>query len=250
MKAIAADLGTTGDWIGEIAKFQPEWCIHLAWQGLPDYSLERCRANLDAGLRLLDAVAQPGLRRMVVAGSCWEYGRVSGAVSEDRVPVDPGVFAATKQALLTVLDSVARDKGFDYRWARVFFVYGPGQRPTSLIPHLHAAYAAGRAPDVRQPDAVQDFVHVDDAAAALVALVERDAPSGIFNVGSGRPTSVGRVANRAADHYGTKRPFDSLGEGQGFWADTSKMYASTGWRARIGVDEGLETTLAALDGVG
>jgi nucleoside-diphosphate-sugar epimerase len=248
VQAIAADMTRDGEWLTEVAAFQPDWCVHLAWEGLPDYSLARCRVNLDASLRLLEAVAQAGVQRVVVAGTCWEYGRATGVVSEDREPCDVGVFAATKLALLSVLESVARSARFEYRWARVFFVYGPGQRTTSLIPHLHAAHTLGRPLDVREPAAVQDFVHVDDVASALVALAASDAPSGVFNVGSGTPTSVAYVVNRAARYYGGSGPFETLPAGAGVWADTTRIAASTGWRAEIGIDEGIDRTLATLDG--
>jgi UDP-glucose 4-epimerase len=247
LRAVAADLGTPGDWVGEAARFQPQWCFHLAWEGLPDYSLDRCRGNLDAGMRLLDVVARAGLTRMVVAGSCWEYGAAADAVSEDSTARDLGIFAATKDAFRTVLKSVASDSKFAYLWARVFFAYGPRQRPTSLIPGLREAYTAGRVPEIREPAAVQDFIHVDDVAAALVALAASGAPSGIFNVGSGQPTSVGDVANRVADYYHQPRPFDSVPATRGFWADTRKMSSATGWRAQISIDEGIRRTLADLD---
>lgn len=248
VKVVAGDLMREGQWMAEIGAFQPDWCMHLAWEGLPDYSLHRCRLNLDASLRLLDAVTQAGVKRIVIAGSCWEYGRAAGAVSEDCRPREVGVFAATQHALCAVLESVARAARIEYRWARVFFVYGPGQRPTSLIPHLHAAHAEGRPPDVREPSAVQDFVHVDDVASALVALATCDVPSGVFNVGTGTPTSIAYVANRAAKYYGGSVPFDVLPAGAGFWADTSKIAACAGWRACIGIDEGIDRTLATLDG--
>ena len=236
VEVLAADLGSDGDWMRVIAKFRPELCLHLAWEGLPDYSLERCRVNLDAGIRLLGAAGQSSLQRMVVAGTCWEYGRASGPVTEDLAPTGVDVFAATKDALLTVLDSVARSSVFEYRWARIFFVYGPGQRSSSLIPSLRAAYTSGRTPHIRTPETLQDFVHVEDVAAALVALTEAETPSGVFNVGTGRPTSVAHVANAASEHYGVPRPFECVPGADGFWADTQKMYASTGWRARIGID--------------
>lgn len=247
VRTIAADLTTTGSWCDEIVAFQPECCLHLAWQGLPDYSLDCCRRNVDVGLRLFGVLTDAQVQKVVVAGSCWEYGRASGAVSEDREPVDVGVFAAAKHALLTMLGSVARERGFDYVWARLFFVYGPGQRSTSLIPHLHASFAAHCPPDVRRPQARQDFVYVDDAAAALVALAISDVKSGIFNVGTGTPTSVAYVANSVAARYGIPRPFAGDDDGDGFWAETTKIASMTGWRARVGIDEGIEMTLGALD---
>ena len=249
LRAAAADLGQGGEWTREVAAFRPQWGLHLAWEGLPDYSPERCRQNLHASVRVLDAVARAGVTRVVVAGSCWEYGAVSGPMAEDATPGDVGVFAATKAELLGELTRLASDFGLGFRWARVFFVYGAGQRATSLIPHLQAAYAAGRAPDIREPGSVQDFVHIDDVAEALVTLAAADVPSGIFNVGSGEPTRVGDVANRVADYYGRPRPYPALPEGRGFWADMTKMHSSTAWRARTGIDAGIKKTLAMLDGI-
>ena len=248
MKAIAADLGRDGDWITEIARFRPDWCLHLAWEGRPDYSLGHCRANLDAGLRLVGAVARSGVKRVVVAGTCAEYGLASGAVAEESVPIARGLYGATKHAQLTMLETVARESGFNYQWARVFFVYGPGQGQGSLIPSLQASYASGRKADIRTPATFQDFVHVEDVASALVALMASETPSGIFNVGSGQPTSVGHVANLAADYYKRPRLFERLPGGHGFWADTHKIHASTGWCARIGIEEGVAKTLAVFDG--
>jgi nucleoside-diphosphate-sugar epimerase len=247
VRTIRADFGESGDWIDEVARFDPEWCFHLAWEGLPDYSPERCRTNLAAGRRLVDAVARAGMTRLIVAGTCWEYGAAAGPVAEDRAPVDVGVFAATKLELLESVREAAGQHGFGYRWARLFFVYGPGQRPTSLIPSLRTAYLAGNAPDIREPGAVQDFIHVTDAAEGLVALAAADTASGVFNVGTGRPTSVAAVANQVADGYGQPRPFESAGDGRGFWAETTRTLAAAGWRARIGIEAGIAQTLAVLD---
>lgn len=248
VRAIGADLKNELEWSDEVRRFQPEWCFHLAWEGLPDYSAERCRANLDASARLLRAVSQSSVRRVIVAGSCFEYGAVSGAIPEDNPPVEPSTFAATKRALLTVLERVARQSRFDYRWARIFFAYGPGQRKTSLIPHLRSACVDGRQVEIRHPGALHDFVYVEDVARALLLLAEADAPSGVFNIGTGRPVTVAHVANQVSGYYGRNPPFKSEPAGSGFWADTSKTFAATGWCPRIGIDEGIQKTLAELDG--
>lgn len=253
VRAVRADLGADGDWIEEVGRFKPEWCMHLAWAGLPDYSLRRCRENLDASLRLTQAMATSGVRRMIVAGSCWEYGGgASGAVREDDPVQMPGVFAATKRALMTILETVARESRFEYRWARIFFVYGPGQRPQSLLPQVRAAYRAGKAPDLREPSTLQDFVHVDDVAEGLVTLASAEGPSGVFNIGSGQPAAVGEVANLAAEYYGKPHPCETAipgVPGRGFWADTTRMHALTGWRAGIRLQDGIKKTLAELDHV-
>ncbi len=251
VKKSPGDLSRDGSWQREIERFAPEWCIHLAWEGLPDYSFALCRKNLDSSLRLIATLVRARVRRVVVSGSCWEYGRAAGPVAETKT-LDPdqcGVFAATKHALRMMLDSVARDSGFDYRWARVFFVYGPGQRPVSLIPYLAAAYASGTPAAIREPRATQDFVHVDDVARGFLSLAQYAGPSGVFNLGSGTPTSVGQVANLVALHCGQPVPFERAEAGPGFWADTSRTFSACGWRAEISLSEGIAATIKDPDGV-
>ncbi|MDA1095633.1 MAG: NAD(P)-dependent oxidoreductase [Chloroflexi bacterium] len=248
IRTVAGDITRDGRWQQEIEDFAPEWCIHLAWDGLPDYSLARCRANLDASVAVLQTLVRAKVRRVVVAGSCWEYGRAVGAVREEASPIDCGVFAATKHAVRKMLEGVSCEAGFDYRWARIFFVYGPGQRSVSLIPHLHASFARGTLPTLREPNAVQDFVHVDDVARGLLMLAQCRAPSGIFNLGSGQPTSVGEIANRVARHYGQSPPFTCVDGGAGLWADMSRTNSQTEWRPEIGIADGIDMTLHELDG--
>lgn len=246
VRTVVGDLSQNGAWREQVVQFEPEWCFHLAWEGLPDYSLAWCRKNVDASLALLETLVTARVRRVVVAGSGWEYGRAFGPVTEEQAPVECGVFATAKHAVRTMLDSVSREAGFDYRWARIFFVYGPGQRSTSLIPHLHASFAAGQRPVLRHPHAVQDFVHVDDVVRGLVSLAECHAVSGIFNLGTGKPTSVSQVANLVAGHFDQQGAFDVAGDGEGFWADTARSYAAAGWCAEIGIADGVARALAAL----
>src|SRR3990167_10434282 len=111
-KSLIADLSHEGSWQEEVERFSPEYCIHLAWEGLPDYSLTRCRVNLNTSLMLLETLVKARVKRVVVAGSCWEYGRASGPVREDMAPIDCGVFASTKHAVRTVFYNISRHSRF------------------------------------------------------------------------------------------------------------------------------------------
>lgn len=247
VRPLLGELEQPHRWKAEAERFAPQWCIHLAWEGLPDYSLPQCRANLDASIRLIETLVDVGAERIVMAGTCWEYGSVSGAVKEHRPASDCGVFAATKHALRMVLESFARDRGIEHRWARIFFAYGPSQRAASLIPQCHAAYSLGRQPEIRHPGLTQDFIYVDDVAQGIAAITQADAGSGVFNLGSGVPTTVAYVVNQVASHFGEPPLFSLLQPESGLWADTSKTTAATGWKAQTSIDDGIARTLRALD---
>jgi UDP-glucose 4-epimerase len=236
------------DWRHELDSFDPECCMHLAWEGLPDYSPKQCRLNLEASLRLVDALTGPSFMRIVVAGSCWEYGVAKNAVRENDTPIDCGVFAVTKNELAARIKSAAAERDFAFSWARIFFAYGPGQRETSLIPQCHAAYRAGKTPEIRNPTTVQDFIFVGDAARGLLALTQPNVASGIYNLGTGRPTAVAEVVNLVAAYYGKSQPYKDIEPGEGFWSSREKMAAATGWQARTSLQDGLAKTLLALDG--
>lgn len=245
---ISGDLANSSEWEKALKNFAPDCCLHLAWEGLPDYSLSYCRSNLDASIGFIEMLADSGIKRIVVAGTCWEYGSATGAVKEGQIASNCGLFATTKRSLQMILESVARDRKFEYAWARIFFSYGPGQRATSLIAQCHSAYSQGKTPEIRCPSVAQDFVYVDDVASGLAALVQARTDSGIFNIGSGTHTTIAAVVNRVARHFDKSPLFSSQKTESGFWADTSKMMQATGWRPQIGIDEGIEKTLRALDG--
>lgn len=245
--AIIGDLGAPKLWSTQLEEFAPQCCVHLAWEGLPDYSEEMCRRNLASGLNLIDTLSRVGVGRVVVAGSCWEYGAVTGKVAETQTPMDCGLFADTKHKLREALAAVAAERKFSYRWARVFFAYGPGQRRSSLIPRCWTAFKSGAPLDIRRPRVAEDFIHIDDVAGGLAALAECDMESGIYNLGHGTPVAVGEVVNHVAGHFGMAPPYPDAGFDSGFWANMEKMTAATGWRPQIGLADGIESTLQALE---
>lgn len=244
---LVGDLAEPNKWRAEVKQFAPEWCIHLAWEGLPDYSLPRCRTNLNTSIELIEILIDTGIKRIIVAGSCWEYGRALGAVKEDHATINGcNIFATSKRSLQMMLECVACDYGIEYRWARFFFIYGPNQRTTSLIPQCYSAYSKGKQPEIHNPMLAQDFIYVDDAARGLVAIARANIGSGVFNIGSGVPTTVAYVANRVANHFGVPPLFSSKKHESGFWADTTKTIRTTGWMSEIAIDDGITQTLRAL----
>lgn len=240
-EAVVGDLFDPATWAKELQRFAPERCVHAAWQGLPDYSYNVSRRNLEAGLTLFEALRDTPCARVVGMGSCWEYGDLRGQVSESMAASRPGIFAACKSALHAVGGALLAEAGISLAWLRPFFIYGAGQRPTSLIPTCIEAAAAGCPPALRTPDAVNDFVHVDDVAAAVAAVVEADRAEGIYNVGSGSPSRVGDVANLVCRLMGRPAAFPGGTAAEGCWADTARLRCDTGWTPRISLEEGVGT---------
>lgn len=247
VRTISGNLNVPDSFAAELEGFKPECCIHLAWGGLPDYSLENCRANLLSGIRLFEVLGRVGCSKVFAAGTCWEYGKLTGAVTEDDCGRTLNLFAAFKLGLQTIGQSLCAGFGGRLTWGRIFFVYGPGQRPAALIPSCYRSFKQGAAPQIANPLAVNDFIHVADVGAAIRVLVESDNSVGIYNIGSGRPYAVWEVVNLVAAQMGLAPVYRNIASGApSFWADIAKAN-SLGWQPQISLQAGIAETLEALE---
>ena len=243
-RALRGDLYEPDSYRAELERFRPDCAIHLAWGGLPDYSLGNCRRNLLAGIDLFEALGQAGCNRIFAAGTCWEYGKLTGPVKESEQGVEPGMFAAFKIALHAIGQSCSQAHGSRFIWGRPFFVYGPGQRASSLIPSCYRSLSTGSTPAINNPMAVNDFVHVADVADAIRALVESDEAAGTYNIGTGKPAAVWEVVNAVAASLGLPPVYQQMPPATvtGLWADTGMM-ESFGWQPAITLQAGIAQTI-------
>jgi len=226
-----------------VAAFLPDAALHLAWQGIPDYSLATSLLNLEAAARLVETLLGVGCKHHVVSGSCWEYGKVSGCIREETEPVNAGIFGASKHALHHITAALCHSAAATLAWTRIFFAYGPHQKAASLAPTICRAVIEGKTPVLKTPAAVNDFIYIDDIAEAFVTLIENSA-NGVFNIGSGYGTAVGTFADEALSLAGHPPAFGGIvtADDHGFWADITKL-RSFGWKPKTDLREGLRRTL-------
>jgi UDP-glucose 4-epimerase len=240
---VAADLNDVSSYDAALAAFRPDAAIHLAWEGIPDYSLENSLRNVASGVRFAERAFAAGCRRFVAGGSCWEYGALVGRIPECAEPRQVGIFGACKTAQREVMTALADAAGATLAWARIFYAYGPGQKAISLAPSLCADLLAGRAPRPRTPHAVNDFIYVDDVAEALITLAGSEIP-GIFNVGSGAGMRVADFAAEFARAAGMDMPVppvDSVAPSAGPVADIERLKALA-WTPRTPPPAGIALT--------
>jgi dTDP-6-deoxy-L-talose 4-dehydrogenase (NAD+) len=176
----------------------PDILIHLAWDGLPNYlSARHVEVELPLQSNFLRALAAAGLKRLVVAGTCFEYGMQSGCLREDMTPLPSNPYGTAKHGLRVELELLNATSPFDLRWLRLFYLYGSGQAPTSLYSQFSAAVARGdKVFDMSKGDQLRDYMKAEDAAAAIVsAALAAEAPR-IINVCSGQPIPVRGLVER------------------------------------------------------
>jgi dTDP-6-deoxy-L-talose 4-dehydrogenase (NAD+) len=211
---------------------RPEVVIHLAWQGLPHFnSLHHLETELPLQMRLLKALVEGGLRHLTVTGTCLEYGTSSGLKSEALASTPSTAYGTAKDTLRQYLEALRHFHPFHLVWTRLFYLHGPGQSPTSLIPSLQRAIANGE-PTFKMSGGQQlrDFHPVATAASQIVELALRQQPFGIVNVCSGNPVSVRSFVERyLAERQATIQllldsfPYTTY-EPFAFWGDVSHLH--------------------------
>jgi nucleoside-diphosphate-sugar epimerase len=251
VKWLKADLSSTETYQNQVQDFYPEALVHLAWQGIPDFSFETSRRNLNQSLALLSYVIGLGsCRKILVSGSCFEQNRLNGVCSEAEKGTPKDDFTWAKHALHSWLEVSCAKKEIEMGWLRVFYVYGPRQRQSSLIPIILTHLKNGKLPELRTPQNANDFVYVEDVAKAFSDTVSKPTPSGIYNLGSGFSTSVLEICRQAekivlgSDSLTCEleeKTLESVSN-VNFWADYSNAKQFLGYFPETSLSDGINKT--------
>ncbi len=140
-----------------------------------------------------EACRRVGVEKVVYASSAAVYGEPKYLPIDEGHPTEPlSPYGLSKLVGELVLRQYARNYGLKVTVLRLFNVYGPGQNPAyaGVISRFIERAIEGR-PLIIYGDGLQtrDFVHVEDVAEAFYKAIVSDV-TGVFNVGSGKPTRI------------------------------------------------------------
>lgn len=256
VKTVTADLSNVQAYAKSLQEFNPEACLHLAWQGIPDYSEAISKLNLLNSISLFDFLAnRTTCKKIIVSGSCFEYGKDRGAQKESQKTRTNSFFAWAKKALYEYASLLCKKNGINLIWMRIFYVYGPNQREGSLIPSLINSFEKGITPDIKNPFNSNDFVYVEDIAKAFAAATQKVIPSGIYNLGSGEATSVldvcgitEKLITGKTDVTTAIKNNSKAKQKTNFRADTNKSEKILGWKAKTSLRDGMQKHISSIEG--
>jgi nucleoside-diphosphate-sugar epimerase len=191
-----------------------EMLVHIAAHSanVPYDTFSEClRWNVLEPCILFEKAMAAGVRRFVVAGSCFEYGR-SGEQFEfipPDAPLEPAQSYPTSKAAASIaLAGLAREKKAELLILRIFQVFGEGELESRFWPSLRRAALAGEDFPMTAGEQVRDFVPVATVVEKFVAALARtDLRAGkpkIENVGTGRPQTLRTFAEFWWQHWNAK----------------------------------------------
>jgi GDP-L-fucose synthase len=216
--------------------------------------------NLAIVANVVDAAAAGGVEKLMVLGSSCIYPKhAAQPMTEAGLltgPLEPTNqwYAVAKIAGIKLAQAYRRQHGKDFIAVVPTNLYGPGDNfdlaaghvVPALIRKCHEAKATGGPVEIWGSGTPRrEFLYVDDAADALVFLMERYAAEDIINVGGGTDVSVRELADTVADAVGYRGGFAfATDKPDGMplkRLDSSGLFA-LGWRPRTSLRDGLKRT--------
>jgi GDP-L-fucose synthase len=221
--------------------------------------------NLRIQVNVLDAAARTGVERLIFLGSSCIYPKFAEQpIREDslltgKLEATNDAYAIAKIAGIMQVQALRRQRGARFISAMPTNLYGPGDNfnlaeshvMPAMIRRVHEARQSGETSVTMWGTGSprREFLHVDDLADAVLFLLEHYDSADTINVGVGEDVTIRELALLVAAAVGY--------EGEIAW-DSSKpdgtprklldvsRLTQLGWRAKIGLEEGLRLTYASF----
>lgn len=226
--------------------------VHLAALAHVDYSVYRPVRAFENNVMALARVCQEAVQReipVLFTSSVEVYGGNEGPPfpeSSAYTPLSP--YAASKVAGEALVASMIPTLGLQATVVRLTNLYGPYQAPDRLIPRIITQIMCGE-PCEADNERLRDYVFVEDAVGALLAIIEQDAWGHTLNISSGQPHTNLSVATRIAHQMGYQDRIERLpvktddGRGPSLIGSPDQIARTIGWQASTDLETGLATTI-------
>lgn len=222
--------------------------LHFAWYG--DSKCHTHNINLDwnsASLYLLKLFAENDGKQVLMAGSVSEYDFKYGYLTEDISPItNSTLYGKAKSTLYTLAEAYCKQNNINFKWARIFNLYGQNERPQRLMPSVINSCLRGEDVIVSDCLKFQDYLHVKDVASGIISIFESDM-TGAVNVCSAKPVQLRNIVNKIAEltNFQGNICWGAIPSafGDDIVVGNNDKLKSTGWVQKYSLEEGLSETI-------
>lgn len=230
--------------------------------------------NVGGTVNLLKCMQKHGVHKIIFSSSATVYGEQPVAKLDETMPTGLGItnpYGETKHVIEEILKDVAEsDSEFEAVILRYFNPVGnhpsglmgedPNGIPNNLMPIIMKV-ARGEikelsvfGDDYDTPDGtcLRDYIHVVDLAKGHVAVINKMKPGVlIYNLGTGKGTSVLEMIKAFEEASGEKLPYKIVGRRAGdlpeMYADPTKAERELGWKTELTVEDAMRDTISYLN---
>ncbi len=210
---------------------EPDILIHLSWEGLPNFKeLYHFERNTMMNYNFIKNMVLNGLKDVNVIGTCFEYGLQSGSLSEDLPSKPITAYGLSKDTLRKFIEELRKFHDFYFKWIRLFYMYGKGQSPKSILPQLDNSLDNNEEVfNMSGGEQLRDYLPVSKVAENIVKISLQKEINGIINNCSGKPISIRKLVE---NHLKKRKKTIRLNPGHynnpdyvpmAFWGDNNKL---------------------------
>lgn len=242
-----------------------EYCFHLAALRITQCAAEPRQAleiMYDGTFNAIESAVKHNIKRFVFASTASVYGQADlFPTMEDHHPYNNfTLYGAAKMANELMLRSFNQMYGLKFNALRYFNIYGPRMdtwgKYTEVLIRWYNLIKEGKEPliygDGKQ---TMDFVYIEDIARATVLAVKTDAENEVFNIASGKETSLKELCMALLDAMGStlKPKFVDIPadrkkvEVMRRMADVKKAQKDLNFKTQVDLKSGLKRLVAWLD---
>lgn len=240
-------------------KEKPDYVFHYAAQIFVRFSVtnpvEDAEDNIIGGLNLIEASRRYGIKKIIFVSSAAVYGEKCKIPLQEACPPNPvspyGVAKFSFEKYLGCFGSLKKDP-LDYAVVRYANVYGPRQfsgGESGVIAIFTELLLNNKQPIINGDGKnTRDYVYVGDVINATWLALRKKTKNKIFNVGTGKQTSVNQIFNKIKKVTSSKLKAKygpaKEGEERRSALDASRARRELGWQPKINLDQGLEQTIS------
>lgn len=214
----------------------------------PDYNFE---VNVKGSFTLLSAMRDAGIKRLISASTGGAIlGEVEPPVHEEMMPCPLSPYGASKLAVEGYCSAFNGSYGMQAASLRFSNVYGPRSfHKGSVVAAFYKQILAGKPLMVYGDGSqVRDFIFVEDLCKGIEQALQRPEATGVFQLGTGIPTSVNTLIENMRQAIGDTHPIDVVyedfrsGELRATYCDISKARRELDFNPSTSLKEGLKPT--------
>ncbi|WP_298327819.1 NAD-dependent epimerase/dehydratase family protein [Asticcacaulis sp.] len=236
---------------------------HLAWSSLPSSAEADVLADMETNviftLRLLNLMEKTGGRLVFCSSGGTVYGHAAMDLIDETHPLQPiNAYGAGKVCAETYCNLYRFTGRVDARVARLSNPYGAGQdkgRMQGALSRFVRLAVSGEQIEIwGDGEVVRDYIDIDDAARGMIALAQcntltEGAPA-VFNIGSGRGTSLNRLLTKIEGELGRKLSVTRMPgrriDVRSNVLNVDKARSILGWQATVELADGIRNLIATI----
>ncbi len=244
-----------------IQHVQPDQVLHLASSSDPTNANALLQTNITGTLNLLEACQQSNRNMdVLLVGSAASFGEMRDNESEldgDRICKPVSLYGVSRETQLELGRISDGQNGLRVLLCRTFNLIGPGISnryvPAALAARIAGSVAEGLdSLELRDVDAVRDFIDVRDAVAAYMAILERGRTGYPYSIGRGEPVTIRQLARLLVEEQGIEMTFTAPATTSNVSrsgirrsvADPSDLRRDTGWSPQFTLIESVGDMIA------